>query len=131
MVGETFLMQELKLISFSLLLPLPPPSSPLSLLPPISLSLSPPPPLSLTGVMAARGILDNPAMYAGYSSTPVECVQDWVDIAMASGVTFTQFHHHLMHMLDGVTARTEKRVFNTLTSTPAVLEYLSENYGIT
>ena len=81
--------------------------------------------------MAARGILDNPAMYAGYNHTPLQCVQDWVDIAMTTGVTFTQFHHHLIHMLDRVTAKTEKRVFNTLTSTPAVLEYLSKNYRIT
>ena len=81
--------------------------------------------------MAARGILDNPAMYAGYTSTPLQCVQDWVNIAMATGVTCTQFHHHLIHMLDRITTRTEKRVFNTLPSTPAVLEYLSEHYGIT
>ena len=87
--------------------------------------------LPLTGVMAARGILDNPAMYAGYTSTPLQCVQDWVNIAMATGVTCTQFHHHLIHMLDRITTRTEKRVFNTLPSTPAILEYLSECYGIT
>ena len=30
------------------------------------------------GVMAARGILENPAMYAGFDCTPVQCVQDWV-----------------------------------------------------
>lgn len=28
--------------------------------------------------MAARGILNNPAMYAGYGVTPLECVADWV-----------------------------------------------------
>ena len=83
------------------------------------------------GVMAARGILDNPAMYAGYTATPLQCVQDWVDIAMATGVTCTQFHHHLIRMLDKITDRTQKRVFNTLTSIPAVLEYLSEHYSIT
>ena len=31
-----------------------------------------------TGVMAARGILNNPAMFAGYQSTPLQCVTDWV-----------------------------------------------------
>ena len=30
------------------------------------------------GVMAARGILNNPAMFAGYQSTPLQCVTDWV-----------------------------------------------------
>ena len=83
------------------------------------------------GVMSARGILDNPALYAGYSHTPLECVRDWVALSLGTGVTFTQFHSHLIHMLDKVTARTEKRVFNTLSSTPAVLDYLEYHYSIT
>ena len=83
------------------------------------------------GVMSARGILDNPALYAGYSHTPLECVRDWVGLSLGTGVTFTQFHSHLIHMLDKVTTRTEKRVFNTLSSTPGVLDYLNYHYGIT
>ena len=83
------------------------------------------------GVMSARGILENPALFAGYSHTPKECVEDWVDLSLRTGVTFTQFHAHLIHMLDKVTARTEKRVFNTLSSTAAVLDYLEHHYGIT
>ena len=31
-----------------------------------------------SGVMAARGILSNPCMYAGHSQTTLECVQRWV-----------------------------------------------------
>ena len=30
--------------------------------------------------MAARGILNNPAMYAGYNCTPLQCVTDWVSL---------------------------------------------------
>lgn len=88
----------------------------------------------VNGVMAARGILQNPAMYdRAYSDelVPLQCVQDWVDISLKCGVTFSNFHHHLMYMLERVLAKTERRVFNTLTSTPAVLEYLKHNYGIT
>lgn len=70
-------------------------------------------------------------MYAGSPHTPLECLQDWVDISLGIGVTFTQFHQHLMHMLEHVTTKTEKRVFNNLTSTPAVLDYLALHYGIT
>ena len=81
--------------------------------------------------MSARGILQNPAMFAGYTSTPLCCVQDWVDIALTHGVSHTTFHHHLIRMLDRVTTRVEKRVFNTLPSTPAVLDYLRDHYGIT
>jgi hypothetical protein len=30
--------------------------------------------------MAARGLLVNPALYLGYSTTPPECVWDWITI---------------------------------------------------
>ncbi|VDK67094.1 unnamed protein product [Anisakis simplex] len=30
------------------------------------------------GVMAANGLLDNPAMFAGHPSTPLQCIADWV-----------------------------------------------------
>ncbi|XP_070557671.1 tRNA-dihydrouridine(20a/20b) synthase [NAD(P)+]-like [Ptychodera flava] len=84
----------------------------------------------VNGVMAARGILQNPAMYAGYEHTPVKCIQDWVDIALETGTPFQCFHHHLIQMMDHVTCKADKRIFNTLTSVPAILDYLSDNYGI-
>ncbi|KAF7665109.1 hypothetical protein LDENG_00155000 [Lucifuga dentata] len=54
------------------------------------------------GVMAARGLLANPAMFAGYEETPLECVWDWVDISVEQGTPFTCFHHHLIYMLERV-----------------------------
>ena len=41
------------------------------------------------GVMAARGILNNPAMYAGYTDTPLECVKEWVSVILRE--TYTTF----------------------------------------
>ncbi|XP_013406740.1 tRNA-dihydrouridine(20a/20b) synthase [NAD(P)+]-like [Lingula anatina] len=84
----------------------------------------------VNGVMAARGILQNPAMYAGYDATPVQCVRDWLDIALSQGLSFTTFHHHLMYMLEKVMSRSERRLFNSLSSITAVLDYLREYYGI-
>ncbi|XP_066298743.1 tRNA-dihydrouridine(20a/20b) synthase [NAD(P)+]-like isoform X2 [Branchiostoma lanceolatum] len=84
----------------------------------------------IDGVMAARGILQNPGMYAGYDQTPLQCVQDWVDLSIKLGTHFTCFHHHLMYMFERVTPKSEKRVFNALTSTAAVLDYLQEHYGV-
>ncbi|RMX45909.1 hypothetical protein pdam_00011025, partial [Pocillopora damicornis] len=60
------------------------------------------------GVMAARGILNNPAMFAGYQSTPLQCVTDWVDVALSLGTPFTNFHHHLIYMLEKVTTKAGK-----------------------
>ncbi|XP_786210.2 tRNA-dihydrouridine(20a/20b) synthase [NAD(P)+]-like [Strongylocentrotus purpuratus] len=82
------------------------------------------------GVMSARGILRNPAMYAGYDDTPFQCIQDWVDIGLSLGTNLTYFHHHLMQMLDQYLPGSEKVNFNSLTSTTAVLDYLETNFGI-
>ncbi|KAG8142631.1 putative tRNA-dihydrouridine synthase protein [Naja naja] len=82
------------------------------------------------GVMVARGLLANPALFAGYEDTPLQCVQDWVDIALEQGTPFTCFHHHLMYMLERVTSKQEKKIFNVLSSMSAVLDYLRDNYGV-
>ncbi|NXY72247.1 DUS4L synthase, partial [Glareola pratincola] len=82
------------------------------------------------GVMVARGLLANPAMFAGYEETPLKCIQDWVDIALEHGTPFTCFHHHLMYMMERITSKQEKKVFNILSSTSAVLDYLNNYYGV-
>lgn len=84
----------------------------------------------INGVMAARGILANPAMFAGYSHTPIECVSDWVDIATRLGTPFQTFHNHLIYMMENVTPKSEKRIFNSVSSTTAVIDYLQCNYGV-
>ena len=50
--------------------------------------------------MAARGMLENPAMYAGAITTPASCIADWIHVAMDIGTPFTTFHHHLIYMLE-------------------------------
>ncbi|XP_007669170.1 tRNA-dihydrouridine(20a/20b) synthase [NAD(P)+]-like [Ornithorhynchus anatinus] len=82
------------------------------------------------GVMVARGLLANPAMFAGYEETPLKCIRDWVDVSLEHGSPFTCFHHHLMYMMERITSKQEKRVFNALSSTSAVLDYLADHYGL-
>ncbi|KAF6301634.1 dihydrouridine synthase 4 like [Rhinolophus ferrumequinum] len=82
------------------------------------------------GVMVARGLLANPAMFAGYEETPLKCLWDWVDIALELGTPYTCFHQHLMYMMEKITSKQEKKVFNALSSTSAVLDYLTDHYGI-
>ncbi|KAK8741667.1 hypothetical protein OTU49_002328, partial [Cherax quadricarinatus] len=84
----------------------------------------------VNGVMAARGMLENPAMYAGYKTTPLECVKDWVNIALSTGTHFTCFHHHLIYMMEKSLTRAERRYFNVLGSTSGVLTYLTEKYMV-
>lgn len=75
--------------------------------------------------MAARGLLNNPAMFAGYDSTPLQCIRDWIDLATASGASFTQLHHHLIYMCERSLSRYQRKYFNSLSSTPAVIDYLN------
>jgi len=82
------------------------------------------------GVMAARGILANPAMYAGYKSTPLQCVKDWVDMGLCVGTPFPCFHHHLIYMLEHTWCKPERTVFNSLASMSSVLNFLEENLDI-
>lgn len=35
------------------------------------------------GVMCAQGLLNNPALFSGYHQTPMQCIQDWVNIALS------------------------------------------------
>lgn len=81
------------------------------------------------GVMAARGLLANPAMFAGYEETPLQCIWDWVDISIEQGTPFTCFHHHLIYMLERISSQPERKVFNSLSSTSSVIDYLQNTYG--
>ncbi|XP_047146871.1 tRNA-dihydrouridine(20a/20b) synthase [NAD(P)+]-like isoform X1 [Hydra vulgaris] len=85
----------------------------------------------VNGVMAAQGMLNNPAMYAGYEVTPLQCVKDWVNIALSLGTPFVTFHHHLIFMLDKwLSNKGEKMLFNNLSSVAAVLDFLEDRYDI-
>lgn len=52
----------------------------------------------IVGVMSARGILENPALYAGYERTPWGCVERFVNYALSYSLNTHIFHHHLSDM---------------------------------
>ncbi|KAJ1651034.1 tRNA dihydrouridine synthase [Dispira simplex] len=56
----------------------------------------------VNGVMAARGLLQNPALFDCYSETPLECIQKFVDLSIGLGSNTYLFHHHLMFMFENV-----------------------------
>ncbi|QPG74481.1 hypothetical protein FOA43_001811 [Brettanomyces nanus] len=53
------------------------------------------------GVMAVRGVLYNPAMFAGYQKTPWGCVELFWDYFTSYGLPFRLAQHHLSCMLEG------------------------------
>lgn len=74
-------------------------------------------------------MLQNPAMFAGYADTPLECVRDWLRVSVETGTSFTTLHHHLTYMCERSFSRAERRYFNALSSTAAVVDYLEQHYG--
>ncbi|KAJ1665886.1 tRNA dihydrouridine synthase [Coemansia sp. RSA 1813] len=84
----------------------------------------------VSGVMAARGLLQNPAFFAGYEFTPLECVERYVNRALAYGTPTFILHHHIMYMMESLMSNVERKTFNCLSSTPAILDHLFRYYGI-
>lgn len=84
------------------------------------------------GIMSARGILSNPALFGGHDTTPLECVQHWIDLSAAAGdaITFQCYHHHLTFMMDKLMRRKVRVEFNDYTRKEQVLEFLDERYGL-
>lgn len=81
-------------------------------------------------IMSARGILTNPALFSGYSVTPLNCVQDWLDITSTIPTPFTCFHHHLVFMLEKILPKKSRMFFNNLQNKTSVLEFLKDTYGL-
>lgn len=84
------------------------------------------------GMMSARGILKNPALFDGHSETPLSCVQDWIDIhhQQQDRMTFQNFHHHLSFMTESLLSRADRIRFNDLTKKFQCLEFVKEMFSI-
>ncbi|XP_030377095.1 tRNA-dihydrouridine(20a/20b) synthase [NAD(P)+]-like [Scaptodrosophila lebanonensis] len=89
------------------------------------------------GVMAARGLLANPALfnskYPDEVLTPAECMQQWLDIDSAAGknLHFQCFHHHLTFMWSSRMKRAQRMQFNSLSTKEEVYAFLAKHYDVT
>ncbi|KAK5137486.1 hypothetical protein LTR08_008464 [Meristemomyces frigidus] len=50
------------------------------------------------GIMAARGLLENPALFAAFDTPPAECVKQFLAHAVRSPVPFALVLHHVSEM---------------------------------
>jgi tRNA-dihydrouridine synthase 4 len=84
------------------------------------------------GMMAARSILTNPALFAGHHQTPLSVVQDWIDIHHRQGdrMTFQNFHHHLVFMMEHMLKKQERNQFNDFTKKFQCLDFLKQKFGL-
>eukprot|EP00730_Choanoeca_flexa_P004600 TRINITY_DN11745_c0_g3_i1.p2 TRINITY_DN11745_c0_g3~~TRINITY_DN11745_c0_g3_i1.p2 ORF type:complete len:317 (+),score=38.75 TRINITY_DN11745_c0_g3_i1:3-953(+) len=82
------------------------------------------------GVMAARGLLHNPALFSGLEETTSEVVETFLKDAIVTGLHPGLVHHHISFMMEGLMGRAERQEFNRLTSLATVLGFLFRRYGI-
>ncbi|RKP19633.1 FMN-linked oxidoreductase [Rozella allomycis CSF55] len=80
------------------------------------------------GVMAARGLLENPALFAGHSKTPPGCISSYINLALACGTPSAIVQGHVSMMIEKSMSNAERKMFNSLTSVHAILDYLEEHY---
>jgi tRNA-dihydrouridine synthase 4 len=81
----------------------------------------------VNGVMAARGLLENPGLFSGLPRTTWPLLDSYVQRAVEYGTTTAVFHHHISQMTaSGLLSRNQHRLLNGLTNTsiPAIMEYL-------
>ncbi|WRT66319.1 uncharacterized protein IL334_003274 [Kwoniella shivajii] len=76
------------------------------------------------GVMAARGLLANPALFANYSSTPSHAATQFISLSTSYGLIFPLFHRHMAYMLESQFSRPEKVWFNSLSSSVSAIDWL-------
>ncbi|CAJ0598857.1 unnamed protein product [Cylicocyclus nassatus] len=76
------------------------------------------------GVMAANGLLYNPALFAGYEYTPASCVRDFLRLSADHGLPLHLFQQHLIYMLRDLTTSCQRRVLHELSSRPAIEDFL-------
>ncbi|KAG0149014.1 hypothetical protein CROQUDRAFT_654096 [Cronartium quercuum f. sp. fusiforme G11] len=84
------------------------------------------------GVMSARGLQENPALFSGYERIPLAGVQRFITLSARTGFIFPLYHRHLSDMLSNYFVNKEERkYFNSLSSPATVLNFLEETYNIT
>lgn len=79
------------------------------------------------GVMAARGLVENPALFAGYSVTPKECLQEWVRIALSMNMPAGTFQKHIVGMDGNKLTKAQRHEISCSNSYEALLPMM-ENY---
>lgn len=83
------------------------------------------------GVMAARGMLENPAMFAGYDVTPVECVRMFLGYMVRCPIPFQLVQYHVCEMtakMEGM-GKKQKRALMDCRDLLELIDVVEERWG--
>ncbi|OBA21047.1 dihydrouridine synthase [Metschnikowia bicuspidata var. bicuspidata NRRL YB-4993] len=80
------------------------------------------------GVMAVRGILSNPALFAGFDKTPWAAVERFWHLATSYGLPFRITQHHLSEMMDKLIPRKYLKEMNELTNLVDLIDWFDFHF---
>jgi len=82
------------------------------------------------GVMAARGILENPAMFAGYDTVPAVCIMDFLEWAVRCPVPFSLVLHHVGEMVAHMdkTTKKERKMLMECSDLVELIDFVREKW---
>lgn len=83
------------------------------------------------GVMCARGVLSNPAMFLGHDFLPLSAPVEYLSLSLKMGCNdFLIDHGQLLHMFNGSLFKPDRLEFQTLHSMIGVLDYFKQKHWI-
>lgn len=84
------------------------------------------------GVMAARGILENPAMFHGHDKVPEACLRDFMRWAVRCPIPFTLVLHHVSEMTARMPdmGKKEKRSLMESRDMLDLLDFVEAKWGL-
>jgi len=82
------------------------------------------------GVMAVRGVLYNPAMFAGFKDTPWGAVELFLDLASSYGLPFRLIQHHVSCMLESQTSKKLHIELNEATCFAEMLDFFDKHFTL-
>lgn len=81
------------------------------------------------GLMAARGLLTNPALFSALDKTPWGAVERFMDYAMRMNVPFALVVHHVNEMMDLMVTRKERaKMVEVCRTIVQLIDWLDERF---
>lgn len=81
------------------------------------------------GVMSARALLENPALFAGHDVTPLSCVEEYIRLAITYAAPFQNVHYHVGKMTEQALGSQDRRMLHASTSTVGIAHFVQERFG--
>lgn len=84
------------------------------------------------GVMAARGILENPALFAGFDTTPADCVRRFLGHAVRCPIPFPLVLHHVGEMTGRMSdmGKKERKRLMACADLVDLVDFVEEKWGL-